>query len=291
MERILEIYSDGRVYEMEGDRAVKVTETHGQIDALIEALQFTLATIFTVAPPEKQPPALDFAERRGSRHINPEGFELLTTFEGCKLIAYDDGAGVWTIGYGHTKNVHQGTSITQAQAEQLLREDLEKFESFVEDAVKVSVNDDRFSALVCFCFNVGSGKNGFGGSTLLKLLNQDDFQGAANEFPRWNKVNGNAWLGLTRRRLAEQALFLGKPWKPFLNYQETTLRVLKLTEPAMKGEDVRQLQEALNRVGADLKVDSIFGVDTDKVLRQFQQQKGLAVDGIAGAVTQKALGL
>lgn len=59
----------------------------------------------------------------------------------------------------------------------------------------------------------------------------------------------------------------------------------------MKGEDVRQLQEALNRVGADLKVDGIFGVDTDKVLRQFQQQKGLAVDGIAGAVTQKALGL
>lgn len=190
MERILEIYSDGCVYEMEGARAVKVTETHGQIDALIEALQFTLATTFTVAPPEKQPPALDFAERRGSRHINPEGFELLTTFEGCKLIAYDDGAGVWTIGYGHTKNVHQGTSITQAQAEQLLREDLEKFESFVEDAVKVSVNDDRFSALVCFCFNVGPGKNGFGGSTLLKLLNQDDFQGAANEFPRWNKVNG-----------------------------------------------------------------------------------------------------
>lgn len=291
MERILEIYSDGCVYEMEGTRAVKVTETHGQIDALIEALQFTLATTFTVAPPEKQLPALDFAERRGSRHINPEGFELLTTFEGCKLIAYDDGAGVWTIGYGHTKNVHQGTSITQAQAEQLLREDLEKFESFVEDAVKVSVNDDRFSALVCFCFNVGPGKNGFGGSTLLKLLNQDDFQEAANEFPRWNKVNGQPWLGLTRRRLAEQALFLGQPWKPFLNYQETTLRVLKLTEPAMKGEDVRQLQEALNRVGAELKVDSIFGVDTDKVLRQFQQQKRLAVDGIAGAVTQKALGL
>jgi GH24 family phage-related lysozyme (muramidase) len=291
MERILEIYSDGRVYEMEGARAVKVTETHGQIDALIEALQFTLATTFTVAPPEKQPPALDFAERRGSRHINPEGFKLLTTFEGCKLIAYDDGAGVWTIGYGHTKNVHQGTSITQAQAEQLLREDLEKFESFVEDAVKVSVNDARFSALVCFCFNVGPGKNGLGGSTLLKLLNQDDFQGAANEFPRWNKVNGQPWLGLTRRRLAEQALFLGQPWKPFLNYQETTLRVLKLTEPAMKGEDVRQLQEALNRVGANIKVDGIFGVDTDKVLRQFQQQKGLAGDGIAGAVTQKALGL
>jgi GH24 family phage-related lysozyme (muramidase) len=291
MERRLEIYSNGRVYELEGDRAIEVTETHGQIDALLDALQFTLATKFTIAPREKQPPDVNLAEPRGSRHISLEGLKLLTTFEGCKLTAYDDGAGIWTIGYGHTKNVRRGMTITQAQAEQLLREDLEKFESFVEDAVKVSVNDEQFSALVCFCFNVGPGKNGFGGSTLLELLNQGDVPGAANEFPRWNKVNGKPWLGLTRRRLAEQALFLGQSWEPFSNYQEPTVRTLKLTEPMMQGEDVRRVQAALKQVGIDVKVDGFFGKDTDKAVRQFQKQKNLTVDGVAGAATQKALGL
>jgi GH24 family phage-related lysozyme (muramidase) len=289
MERSLEIYSDGRVYEMEGDQAVRATETGGQIEALIDALQFTLATKFTVAPVDKQP--LNVAEPRGSRHINQTGLKLLTTFEGRKLAAYDDGAGVWTIGYGHTKGVREGMTITQAQAEQLLREDLEKFESFVEDAVKVAINDNQFSALTCFCFNVGPGSKGFGGSTLLKLLNRGDLQGAANEFRQWNKVNGKPWLGLTRRRLAERALFLGQPWEPFLNYQEPTVRALKLTDPMMQGEDVRRVQEALKKVGIDVKVDSFFGKDMDKAVRQFQKQKNLTVDGIAGAGTQKALGL
>jgi len=57
----------------------------------------------------------------------------------------------------------------------LLREDLEKFESYVEDAVEVEIDDNKFSALVCFCFNVGPGTEGFGGSTLLKLLNNGDY--------------------------------------------------------------------------------------------------------------------
>lgn len=289
MERTFEIYSDGRVYEMEGELALRITETQGEIEALIDALQFTLATKFTVAPPDKQLP--DIAERRrGSRQINQSGLKLLTTFEGCKLAAYDDGGGVWTIGYGHTKGVHKGMTITQAQAEHLLQEDLEKFESFVEDAVKVSINDNQFSALVCFCFNVGPGKNGFGGSTLLKLLNQGNFQGCANEFRRWNQVNGIPWLGLTRRRLAEQALFLGQPWQPFLKYEETT-RALKLTDPMMQGMDVHQLQEALKKVGIDIKSDGFFGKDVDKAVRQFQQQRGLKIDGIVGAETRKLLSL
>lgn len=289
MERTVEIYSDGRIYEMDGDRALRITETQGQIEALIDALQLTLATKFTVAPPDKQLP--DIAEqRRGSRQINQSGLKLLTTFEGCKLAAYDDGGGVWTIGYGHTKGVHKGMTITQAQAEHLLQEDLKKFESFVEDAVKVSINDNQFSALVCFCFNVGPGKNGFGGSTLLKLLNQGNFQGCANEFRRWNQVNGTPWLGLTRRRLAEQALFLGQPWQPFLKYEETT-RTLKLTDPMMQGMDVHQLQEALKKVGIDIKSDGFFGKDVDKAVRQFQQERGLKIDGIVGAETRKLLSL
>lgn len=165
----------------------------------------------------------------------------------------------------------------------MLRIDLEKFESFVEDAVEVQLNDNQFSALVCFCFNVGPG--GVGDSTLLRLLNDGNYQGAANQFPVWNKVNGQPSLGLTRRQLAERAQFLGKPWQSFLTYQGTGEEVtgeiiaeapatLKLTEPMMQGEDVRQVQKALKTAGINIEPDGVFGNDTEKAVRQFQQ-KGL----------------
>ena len=178
------------------------------------------------------------------------------------------------------------------------------------DAVRVPLEEHQFAALVCFCFNVGPGAEGFGGSTLLKLLNQGDYGAAANQFPRWNKVNGQPWLGLTRRRLAERSLFLGKPWISFLDYEGTgeeflqetdsrfiddsgvtKTRTLKLLSTPMQGEDVRQLQQALNQAGFDLKADGIFGKATDQAVRQFQQQKGLTVDGQVGAATRKALNL
>ena len=299
MERALELYSDGRLYEMEGDYAVKVTETQGQVDAIITALKFSTAQTLTVAPTGKQPP--DVITPKGSRHLNNEGFKLLTTFEGYRLDAYDDGVGVWTIGYGHTKGIHQGMTITQAQAEQFLQEDLELFESYVEDAVQVIVNDDQFAALVCFCFNVGPGSEGFGGSTLLRKLNAGDYQGAAEQFPRWNKGGGEPMLGLTRRRLAEQALFFSKPWRSFLTYegdgttggQAATPRTLKLTSPMMQGEDVRQVQEALLKAGLSVGegADGIFGNATDAAVKQFQKSKGLTVDGAVGTQTLQALGL
>jgi lysozyme len=272
----LELFGDGRLYEIKDDLAIKVTETNGQVKALIDALRFSVAKTYHIHPPDEQPP--EVVERRGSKHINQEGFKLLTTFEGCELTAYDDGGGVWTIGYGHTgDDVYPGLTISETQAEELLREDLEKFESYVEDAVEVEIDDNQFSALVCFCFNVGSGTEGFGGSTLLKLLNNGDYQGAANQFPVWNKVNGEPWPGLTRRRLVEQALFLGMP----------EVRVLTLTEPIMQGEDVRQVQEAPIAAGINVSADGVFGKDTDRAVRQFQQQKGLTADGVVGVQTRK----
>lgn len=302
MPRSLELFSDGRVYEIKDGLAVKVTETNGQVKALIDALQFSVAKTYNINPPNNPPP--DVAERRGSKHINQEGFKLLTAFEGCELTAYDDGGGVLTIGYGHTgDDVFPGMTISQTQAEELLRQDLEKFESYVEDAVEVQLKDNQFSALVCFCFNVGPGTDGFGGSTLLKLLNNGDYQGAANQFPVWNKVNGEPWLGLTRRRLAERSLFLGNPWELFLTYEGTgeevvtpetipaASRILKLTDPVMQGEDVRQVQAALKTAGFDIEPDGFFGKDTDKAVKQFQQQKQLTADGVVGTETQKLFGL
>ncbi|MBW4527737.1 MAG: lysozyme [Phormidium tanganyikae FI6-MK23] len=141
MERSLELYSDGRLYEYEGDQAVRLTETHGQVTDLSEALKFSTATTFRVAPPDQQPPEVPIP--RGGCHINDQGFKLLTTFEGCELEAYDDGGKVWTIGYGHTDGVSEGMRSTQAQAEQFLYIDLERFESYVEEAVQVDLNDDQ----------------------------------------------------------------------------------------------------------------------------------------------------
>lgn len=305
MPRSLELFSDGRVYEIEDDIAVKVTETNGQVTALIDALQFSAAKTYNINPPDKQPP--DVVARRGSKHIDTEGLRLLVAFEKCELTAYDDGGGVWTIGYGHTgDDVFPGMTVSQTQAEELLRQDLEKFESYVEDAVEVQLKDSQFSALVCFCFNVGPGTDGFGGSTLLKLLNEGNYQAAADRFPEWNKVNGEPWLGLTRRRLAERALFLGNPWELFLTYEGTgeevigetipetipaASRILKLTDPVMQGEDVRQVQAALKTAGIHIEPDGFFGNGTDKAVKEFQQQKGLTADGIVGSETQKQLGL
>lgn len=293
MERSLELYDDGRLYEYDGDQAIKVIETKHEVAALFKALKFSTATTFSVAPPNKQPP--DVPVPRGSHKINDEGFKLLTTFEGCELHAYDDGGGVWTIGYGHIEGVYPGMSITQAQAQDFLHTDLEQFESYVEEAVQVEINEDQFSALVCFCFNVGPGTEGFGGSTLLRKLNAGDYQGAAAQFPVWNKVDGEPWLGLTRRRLAEQALFLSKSWQPFLTYTgdgTPTARTLRLMSPMMQGADVLQVQQALLKAGLSLGsdgADGFFGGATDVAVKQFQHQKGLTPDGIVGSQTLQAL--
>ncbi|WP_406850154.1 lysozyme [Chromobacterium phragmitis] len=137
---------------------------------------------------------------------NASGIRLIKQFEGLRLAAYQDMVGVWTIGYGHTgPDVKAGLTITQQQADQLLAADLQKFEAGVSLAVTVSLNANQFSALVSFSYNLGLGN--LRSSTLLRLLNQGDFAGAAAQFPRWNRAGGQVVAGLTRRRLAEQALF------------------------------------------------------------------------------------
>jgi len=147
-------------------------------------------------------------------NINSKGLNIVKSFEGLRLDAYLDPVGVWTIGYGTTTGVKAGMHITQSQAETYLQQDLDKFEQAVKRAVKVSLNSDQFSALVSFTYNVGEGA--LDSSTLLRKLNQGDYQGAANEFARWNKGDGGALPGLTRRRSAEKALFVGQDYTAFL---------------------------------------------------------------------------
>lgn len=150
--------------------------------------------------------ALPTTEDR-SRHINGKGLQLLKSAEGLVLTAYQDAVGVWTIGYGTTARVYPGMTITQSQAEAFLKRDLLHFEAVVASLVNVFINDNQFSALVSFTYNVG--ESAFRDSTLLKFLNQGNYQKAANEFLRWNRAGGRELAGLTRRRQAERALFLG----------------------------------------------------------------------------------
>jgi lysozyme len=133
------------------------------------------------------------------------GLALTEEFEGCRLNAYQDSAGIWTLGYGHTAGVEAGDTCTQAQAAAWLLADVQWAVSVVQKAVTVALTQNQFDALVDFVFNAGSGN--FQSSTMLKLLNAGDYAGAALQFPRWNQAGGQPVAGLTRRRAAEQALF------------------------------------------------------------------------------------
>jgi lysozyme len=135
------------------------------------------------------------------------GLDLTEESEGCRLVAYQDSVGVWTIGYGHTQGVHAGMTCTQAQAEVWLREDIMSAIADVNRLVKVPLTQGEFDALVDFDFNLGGGA--LRGSTLLRLLNAGDHASAAEQFERWDKAGGHVLAGLLRRRLAEEAEFKG----------------------------------------------------------------------------------
>ena len=140
-----------------------------------------------------------------------EGISLIKKFEGCELEAYRCSADVLTIGYGHTQGVNEGDSCTQDEAEELLVKDLEEFEFYVNDIFEQELNQNQFDALVAWTFNLGP--TNLRSSTLLKKLNEGDFEDAPRQIRRWNKAAGEVLDGLVRRREAEALLFQGKPWE------------------------------------------------------------------------------
>ena len=143
-------------------------------------------------------------------NISNEGLSLIKKFEGCELDAYKCAAGVPTIGYGSTHGIEMGMSISRARAEELLLEDIAKFEDHVNNNVKVPLNQNQFDAMVSWTFNLGGGN--LKSSTLLKVLNGSDYTDVPNQIKRWNKANGKILEGLIRRREAEALLFEGKEW-------------------------------------------------------------------------------
>ena len=135
--------------------------------------------------------------------------EIIEHFEGLRLKAYQCPAGVWTCGVGHTgPDVVEGLVVSEDVAEEWLRLDLESADEAIDRLVVVPINTNQRAALLSLIFNIGQGA--FAKSTLLDCLNDGDYDTAALQFLRWDKAGGKAVNGLTRRRVAESALFVAE---------------------------------------------------------------------------------
>lgn len=131
--------------------------------------------------------------------------DIIREFEGVRLAAYYGPGRNWLIGYGHKAGVVEGMTISQKEAERLLKADLLDFENNVNRLVTVKVNRNQFSALVCLAYNIGSGN--FANSTLLRELNSGDFKEAAEQFDVWRMVGGEISSHQVKRRAAERKIF------------------------------------------------------------------------------------
>src|SRR5579863_2033759 len=134
-----------------------------------------------------------------------QGMALTEQFESCRLAAYQDSGGIWTIGWGHTLGVEAGMTCSQVQADQWLLDDVQLAANAVNQMVKIGMTQEEFDALVDFVFNLGVGN--FQRSTLLADLNANDIEGVIGEFEKWDQAGGKVVAGLLARRNAEKALF------------------------------------------------------------------------------------
>ena len=142
--------------------------------------------------------------------ISVEGLTLIKKFEGLELKAYQCAAGVWTIGYGSTKDVKEGDTLTQKEADNLLLHEMQEYEGYIKELVKVPLKQNQFDALVSWVFNLGPAN--LKASTMLKFLNAGDYHLIPSQIKRWNKANGKVLEGLIRRREAEALMFEDKDW-------------------------------------------------------------------------------
>jgi len=145
-----------------------------------------------------------------SRAVNAAGLMLIAEFEGCRLKAYKDIAGVWTVGYGLTSRagfieVNERTTMTQEEAEYWLEKVVADFAKRVDGLIERPISDNAFAACVSLAYNIGV--TAFSRSTALRLINEGDLPGAGQAFLMWNKSGGRVIEGLKRRRAAERVLF------------------------------------------------------------------------------------
>jgi lysozyme len=233
-------------------------------------------------------------------HTSEAGIDLIKKWEGChdvltnpgKITAYLCPASIPTIGFGSTRmldgrpvrysdSVKDREVITMTEAEQLLAHEIsEVCEPTIERLCRVPLAQCQYDALSSFIFNVGAGA--FADSTLLRLLNLGDYQGAADQLLRWITGGGRILEGLVRRRREERAMFISG----ILPAEDQAFLVV-----GEKGESVVKLQTSLNSHGEDIRVDGIFGSKTEEAVKRFQAKSGLVPDGIVGPKTWDKLQL
>lgn len=205
------------------------------------------------------------------------GIKLIEQFEGCKLTAYKDSVGIWTIGYGHTRGVKGGMTITKSQADSYLKQDVSTAESAVNSYKSIyNFSQNQFDALVSFTFNCGSGN--------LKTLLQNGSRSlveVGQKIPLYSKAGGRTLAGLARRRAAEQALFnkTVANTNKIVSEEEYNMEIIK---KGSKGKAVKIWQIVIGE-----NADGIFGAGTERSTKEFQNKHGLLADGIVGKKSWK----
>ena len=148
---------------------------------------------------------------RNKMKISEDGLELIKKFEGCETTAYQDSVGVWTIGFGHTKGVEEGQTCSIEDAESMLADEMDEYEGYINNMVKVDLQQHEFDALVAWVYNLGP--TNLGESTMLKVLNGGQFDRVPDEINRWTRAGGEILEGLVRRRQAESLMFQDLDWR------------------------------------------------------------------------------
>jgi lysozyme len=196
------------------DKGQEIVEsTEAEIEAVKESLTPDTPKSVNPAKPKSEtpnPPKTVAIATSTSFKTNQACVDIIKTFEGVRLEAYRDPGGTVVIGYGHANTARMGMKITQAQAEELLKQDLTMIENDISPRLERSVNANQFSAMVCLAYNIGTGA--FSKSTVLRETNNGNWQVAADAFLMWNKmrVNGEMVVSsqLDKKRRLERALYL-----------------------------------------------------------------------------------
>ena len=213
-----------------------------------------------------------------NRRIGQAGLALIKQFEGCRLIAYQCSAGVWTIGYGHTAGVHKGMKITQTQADEYLKQDVAKFEKYVNNPSYVpftdKLNQNQFDALVSFAFNLGQGN-------VKKMCTGRTINQIPSAMQQYCKAAGKTLPGLQRRRKAEAALY-NKKVESCTGATTTTVKEsedysMNTIKKGSKGNAVKVWQIIIGTTA-----DGNFGSGTESMTKTWQKNHGLKADGIVG---------
>lgn len=232
------------------------------------------------------------------RILSKAGLNFIMQHEGCRLSAYKDVGGVYTIGYGHTKGVKAGMIIDALTAEQFLVNDIAEVEKQVNkiDALgNYNFNQSQFDALCSFTFNLGYDK-------LLKLTKikgvKRSIPEIAKAIPLYNKVNGKEIAGLATRRSNEVMLFTSEDRitnQPVITNVSLTVPSCRpnIKKGCKNPERVKQLQLCLNYLlptdRTPLEIDGSFGALTYIALEDFQRINGLRVDGVYGKNTMSKM--